>query len=539
MFFLDIPWITELVLLEAAYRCWTWASCLLCGSGLQLGKALRHHFPQSSVSFVLAKYISRLKSAQLLAVGGFVCVPRTLLGRELDHHYSVFNILVDLRPELPDRDALSAIGVAKISHFEIMCHALGHVPTISTFRRLYVNSISNGWVSFSKRGDVEDPKEAVDLPCVELLNENCILIRKYTKVFLCLMGLSRSFTKTDVHPILLRDNDKESRFRIDSKSLNKVFVLVVLDLSNVANPLYSLRDKDLLKLNDPQVVLEPFEGTLNKKTLFSVHQRSFCDPMKSLNPQVAAAAELPILNPNEFDLWKIRIKQYFLMTYYSLWEVILNGDSPTPTRIVDGVVQVIAPTIADHESDNNVSKSIKNDRYKTGEGYHVVPLPYTGTFMPPKPDLVFNDAPTACELVTNVFNVESSINKPSKDMSKTLRSDAPIIEDWTFDFEDETEIEECRSPRDNRNKEAPRRTIPVEADEEPTSYALMAYASPGSSRSNNEGNPQQALKDKGVINSGCSRYMTGNISFLLDFREFNGGYVAFGGNPKGGKISGK
>nr|GEV70664.1 copia protein [Tanacetum cinerariifolium] len=45
-----------------------------------------------------------------------------------------------------------------------------------------------------------------------------------------------------------------------------------------------------------------------------------------LNPQVVSAAKLPILNPNGFDLWKIRIEQYFLMTDYSLWEVILNGD---------------------------------------------------------------------------------------------------------------------------------------------------------------------------------------------------------------------
>nr|GEX46837.1 hypothetical protein [Tanacetum cinerariifolium] len=35
------------------------------------------------------------------------------------------------------------------------------------------------------------------------------------------------------------------------------------------------------------------------------------------------------------------------MNDYSLWEVILNGNSPTPTRIVDGVVQVIAPTTAE------------------------------------------------------------------------------------------------------------------------------------------------------------------------------------------------
>nr|GEW04404.1 putative ribonuclease H-like domain-containing protein [Tanacetum cinerariifolium] len=53
------------------------------------------------------------------------------------------------------------------------------------------------------------------------------------------------------------------------------------------------------------------------------------------------------------------------------------------------------------------------------------------------------------------------------------------------------------------------------------------------------GNPQQALKDKGVIDSGRSRHMTGNMSYLSDFEELNEGYVAFGGNPKGGKIIGK
>nr|GEV36214.1 hypothetical protein [Tanacetum cinerariifolium] len=51
------------------------------------------------------------------------------------------------------------------------------------------------------------------------------------------------------------------------------------------------------------------------------------------------------------------------------------------------------------------------------------------------------------------------------------------------------------------------------------------------------GNLQYALKDKGVIDSGCSRHMTGNMSYLSDFQEINGGYVSFGGNPKGGKIT--
>nr|GEZ60290.1 ribonuclease H-like domain-containing protein [Tanacetum cinerariifolium] len=54
-----------------------------------------------------------------------------------------------------------------------------------------------------------------------------------------------------------------------------------------------------------------------------------------------------------------------------------------------------------------------------------------------------------------------------------------------------------------------------------------------------QGNPQQALNDKGIIDSGCSRHMTRNISYLSDFEEINEGYVTFGGNPKGGKITGK
>ncbi|GJW50231.1 retrovirus-related pol polyprotein from transposon TNT 1-94, partial [Tanacetum coccineum] len=47
------------------------------------------------------------------------------------------------------------------------------------------------------------------------------------------------------------------------------------------------------------------------------------------------------------------------------------------------------------------------------------------------------------------------------------------------------------------------------------------------------------LKNKGVIDSGCSRHMTGNRSYLTDYKEIDGGFIAFGGNSKGGKITGK
>ncbi|GJW70776.1 putative ribonuclease H-like domain-containing protein [Tanacetum coccineum] len=54
-----------------------------------------------------------------------------------------------------------------------------------------------------------------------------------------------------------------------------------------------------------------------------------------------------------------------------------------------------------------------------------------------------------------------------------------------------------------------------------------------------QGNPQIDLQEQGVIDSGCSRHMTSNMSYLTDYEEVDGGYVAFGGNPKGGKITGK
>ncbi|GKD44187.1 ribonuclease H-like domain-containing protein, partial [Tanacetum coccineum] len=53
------------------------------------------------------------------------------------------------------------------------------------------------------------------------------------------------------------------------------------------------------------------------------------------------------------------------------------------------------------------------------------------------------------------------------------------------------------------------------------------------------GNPQMDLHDQGVIDSRCSRHMTGNMSYLTNYEEIDGGYVAFGGNPKGGKITKK
>nr|GEU55249.1 receptor-like protein kinase ANXUR1 [Tanacetum cinerariifolium] len=318
------------------------------------------------------------------------------------------------------------------------------------------------------------------------------------------------------------------------------------------------------------------------------------------------------------------------------------------------LLQVLFLTMSDDYlssgSDESLPPSPIYDRYQSGNGYHDVPPPYTGTFMPPKPDLVFNNAPNDVKIDHPTFNVKISPTKPDNDLSHTHRPSAPIIEDWVSDSKDESETKtpqnvpsfvlstkQVKYPRPSvqhvatsiptansktaipkptsngkrRNRKAcfmgksldylikdsvlsqsklvPITTVrPVTTAVPKLSVTRPRHAktvvtktnspprrhinrSPSPKASNfspkvtvvkapmvnaaqgvqgkwewkpncpilDHGNPQHALKDKGVIDSGCSRYMTRNMSYLSDFEELNGGYVTFGGNPKGGKISGK
>nr|GEV85141.1 ribonuclease H-like domain-containing protein [Tanacetum cinerariifolium] len=90
-------------------------------------------------------------------------------------------------------------------------------------------------------------------------------------------------------------------------------------------------------------------------------------------------------------------------------------------------------------SDESLPPSLIYDRYQSGNGYHVVPPPYIGIFMPPKPDLVFNNAPNDVETDHPAFNVKFSPTKPDQDLSHPIRPSAPIIKDWVSDSEDESE----------------------------------------------------------------------------------------------------
>nr|GEV10479.1 putative ribonuclease H-like domain-containing protein [Tanacetum cinerariifolium] len=253
-------------------------------------------------------------------------------------------------------------------------------------------------------------------------------------------------------------------------------------------------------------------------------------------------------------------------------------------------------------SDESLPPSPIYDRYQSGNGYHVVPSPYTGTFMPPKPDLVFN-APNVVETDHSAFNVKLSPTKPDQDLSHTIRPSAPIIDDWVSDFEDESKTklpqtdpsfvqptEQVKSLRHSvkhvetsippktaipnptsNDKRSNRKAcfehmvpaviltrskpIPITAVR-PVSTAVPQIKvtrprhakpfvtkskSPPSRHFNRNPSPKASNSPPRVtaVKALVVNVAQGNISYLSNFEELNGGYVAFEGNSKGGKISGK
>nr|GEV76156.1 ribonuclease H-like domain-containing protein [Tanacetum cinerariifolium] len=147
-----------------------------------------------------------------------------------------------------------------------------------------------------------------------------------------------------------------------------------------------------------------------------------------------------------------------------------------------------------------------------GVGYHVVPPPYTGNFMPPKPDLTLADVDeyVVSKSVTNVLAVATSEAKTSESKPKSVSE--PLIEDWISDSEDENET---KSRSKQRNP----------------SFAKYTCK-------HNKGklNGQRVVGQYGTI---LERHMTGNMFYLYEYEEIDGGYVAFGEDPKGGEITGK
>ncbi|GJY22234.1 putative ribonuclease H-like domain-containing protein, partial [Tanacetum coccineum] len=133
-------------------------------------------------------------------------------------------------------------------------------------------------------------------------------------------------------------------------------------------------------------------------------------------------------------------------------------------------------------------------------------------------------------LITERNVYESGFFWPSNGYSQKDKNKAKTRQNQARDWKEREKSKPKAAPRnqDNKNKESSRRSVHVETS---TSTAFVSC--------DGLGGYDWSDQDQEVIDSGCSRHMTGNMSYLTDYEEIDGRYVAFGGNPKGEKITGK
>ncbi|GJZ18390.1 retrovirus-related pol polyprotein from transposon TNT 1-94 [Tanacetum coccineum] len=228
--------------------------------------------------------------------------------------------------------------------------------------------------------------------------------------------------------------------------------------------------------------------------------------------QTNTTAKFPLLKQGEYDMWKLRIKQYFQVQDYALWDAIENGNSFKPaaqtTTNAEGTstTLILGPVTADEK----IQK--KNDVKARSMLLMALPNEHLLKFNQ------YKDAKTLFAAIQTRFAEKFSQKTGRKitingsdtagyDKSKKLLLKAMLaIDGANFDWS-------------------------FMADEEvPTDMALMAF-------SDSEGHSQK--EDQGYVDSGCSRHMTYNMSYLSDFKEVDEGYVTFVGGAKGGRITGK
>ncbi|GJS64826.1 ribonuclease H-like domain-containing protein [Tanacetum coccineum] len=258
------------------------------------------------------------------------------------------------------------------------------------------------------------------------------------------------------------------------------------------------------------------------------------------------------------------------------------------------------------------------DKCKTGLGYNAIQPPYTGNFMPPKPNLSFSglekfmNEPIVSEPTVKKPVVETSETKASEAKPKAVRKNngALIIEDWVSDSEEEnvsqTKIEKktakpsfvkidfvkvkqtnktdrktakqvehnrqnthipsgnqrnwnnmmsqrlgsnfeminkacyvCGSfdhlqdknvntakPKSVVNAAKPKAVVnDVKGSNVNAVKASACWVWKPKTKVLDHGNPQMDLQDQRVIDSECSRHMIGNMSYLTDYEEIDGGYL--------------
>nr|GEX61350.1 hypothetical protein [Tanacetum cinerariifolium] len=194
-------------------------------------------------------------------------------------------------------------------------------------------------------------------------------------------------------------------------------------------------------------------------------------------------------------------------------------------EVVDGKLAGLLTASKDLE---NHIESQRSDKSKEGLGYTAVPPPPAQLYLSSKKDLSWTGLPEC------VDDTVTDYSRPSPTVESSLEEDQNrnhfVSENVALPITPKQFVKFVKAS-DSQSKS---KTYEKETPKKPSVKYAEQYRKPN--RKPN-GSSQNHIDDKGYWDSGCSRYMTGNISYLSDYEPFKAGYVSFG---KGGcKITGK
>nr|GEX56068.1 hypothetical protein [Tanacetum cinerariifolium] len=179
----------------------------------------------------------------------------------------------------------------------------------------------------------------------------------------------------------------------------------------------------------------------------------------------------------------------------------------------------VLSSVSDSRSSDGYDNST-NDRFQKGDGYHAVPPPLIRNYMPPLADVSFaglDDSvyrPTTNKASASISKVHNT--KISKETVNTVRINGVNIVG-----------QKSVSTVEGNRVTAVKTSVGCVWRPKITDLNNVSKDSSGSWISKG-GNPQQAIKYKGMFDSGCSRHMTWNKALLTDYQDIDGGFVPFG-----------
>nr|GEV54409.1 ribonuclease H-like domain-containing protein [Tanacetum cinerariifolium] len=226
---------------------------------------------------------------------------------------------------------------------------------------------------------------------------------------------------------------------------------------------------------------------------------------------------------------------------------------------------------------SDLEDTLINDRF--ANGMHAVPPPMTGNYMPSGPNVKiyyskFTYGPkqtsaeesdskpseyASCKSDSSV-QTSTSMPEPVDNASKVVCepkvwTNSPNIEDYESDSDNDSvsnvqedkekpsfaftdSVKHVKTSRENINEIGTTNHNPKIEKQDRNGHTRkgLRYAFTRKACFVCD-NPHRDLKDKGIVNSGCSRHMTGNKAHLANYQEFKGGSVSFGGSN--GRITGK